>query len=164
MLDAFKTNGSSPPRDHCVRLVRGQRLSTHFAAHLQRLSKDHRHEAASAVRELAVRIRIAVEQFNRLDSNFAVAFKNCLTGYAGVGARPSKSFPLPVRVDVAAAEHRRSRLHHARVSSNGSCLHCRRYGALCQFFAQKPILAHAGEARTLVIVDNTRLVPLKGGA
>jgi hypothetical protein len=58
MLDAFKTNGSSPPRGHRVREVRGQRLSTHFAAHLQRLSKDRRHEAAAAVREVAITLAL----------------------------------------------------------------------------------------------------------
>jgi hypothetical protein len=38
--------------------MREPQLSTHFAAHLQRLSKGHRHEAAS-VREVAITLALA---------------------------------------------------------------------------------------------------------
>jgi hypothetical protein len=38
--------------------MREQQLSTHFAAHLQRLSKNRRHEAASAVREVAITLAL----------------------------------------------------------------------------------------------------------
>ena len=60
-------------------MVSNRQLANHFAAHAQCLSKDHRHEAASAVREVA--ISLALEVFGTNEEHAVKWLERCQVTY-----------------------------------------------------------------------------------